>query len=532
MQRSLTLLPTALLIALSLGATTPSQNDEVAQRLKDLVASPPITQEQLDSLSDRLVYLNNLNDDRSQTTCHEIALLKAEIAHGCLKGGRSIHITSLLDDASSCSPHHELYDFILGGIAYNTGQFSASVDRYRQALESLSIQDTASVMIQINLSAALHGAGRHAEAVDSLIAMLDADHWKAAPALKDAEYIAQITINAAAILISEMRDQEALHLLETLENKNTSEYWKVIKLSNQYIAQSNLAQFGACDTLWLKTIQNVPFADLPLLLFQETLGSWLALDAYDYCEQLMENSSITNRLLESDAPLLAALLDPQITNSVRRQRWELLQAANLQERERLERLVSAQEKTGSPSKTFTSVLEKLGLQKRKTMAWQWISLLATLALFTYVLTRRYYKQQAEQKIEAAVQNAERVRKQIPANSKLKIIRDDIRKIHLGLTKGHQIGEALLSLQKVEILHKESAEGISAKDLGALAGADTLSEIEMTVLQMTMEGITTKEIAHQLNVSSGYVYNSRSAIRKKLGIPKELSITLWVKRSQS
>jgi DNA-binding CsgD family transcriptional regulator len=147
------------------------------------------------------------------------------------------------------------------------------------------------------------------------------------------------------------------------------------------------------------------------------------------------------------------------------------------------------------------------------------------------LTRLYYKQQAITKIKTAVQHAEANRKRMYNTSKLQVTSTDIRKIHMGLAKGHQIGEALLSLQKIEILGKDSSAFAGTEAFQTLEGADALSEIELTILKMTMEGIPTKEIAHQLKVSSGYVYNSRSAIRKKLNIPKESSIKPWVQRSQ-
>ena len=154
-----------------------------------------------------------------------------------------------------------------------------------------------------------------------------------------------------------------------------------------------------------------------------------------------------------------------------------------------------------------------------------------LSLLIYALTRLYYKQQAITKIKTAVQHAEANRKRMYNTSKLQVTSTDIRKIHMGLAKGHQIGEALLSLQKIEILAKDSSAFAGTEAFQTLEGADALSEIELTILKMTMEGIPTKEIAHQLKVSSGYLYNSRSAIRKKLNIPKESSIKLWVQRSQ-
>jgi DNA-binding CsgD family transcriptional regulator len=531
MERSPWTLLFTLLIALNASASSDTKNQQIAERLKQLVSLPPISQEQLDSLSDRLVYLNNLNSEMSDDVCHEIALLKTEVAHGCMNGGRTVHITGILDDPSSCAPHHGLYDFMLGNISYITRQYATSVIWYQRALQALGIQDPASVMIQLNLAAALHADERGTEAIDSLIIILNGEHWKTAPAVLDGKYNHQITINAAAMLSDDQRFEEALDWLQALNESNLSEYWKVIKVSNEYTANLSSAHFSACDSLWVKTLQHIPFADLPLPLFEYMISSWLATDAYDYLQQLIDEKTVANLLLTNEESLLSALLNPQITDSNRKQQWEILKATNQLERERMELLATAYEKRATKSDAFAGLETKLGLQQKMTSTWQWATLIMALSLLIYLLTRLYYKQQAENKIKAAVNHARVTKKSIDAASKLQVSRGDIRKIHMGLTKGHQIGEALLSLQKIEILYKDNSTGAANDGFQTLEGADALSEIELTILKMTLEGTPTKEIAHQLKVSSGYLYNSRSAIRKKLNIPKESSITLWVHRSQ-
>ncbi len=531
MARSPWILLFTLLIALNASASSDTKNQQIAERIKHLVSLPPISQEQLDSLSDRLVYLNNLTSEMSDDVCHEIALLKTEIAHGCMNGGKTVHITNILDDMSSCTPHHGMYDFWLGNIAYDARQYATSVIWYQRALNTLGIQDRESVMIQLNLSAALHADERWTEAIDSLTIILTGEHWKTAPAVLSDIYNHQITINAAAMLIDDQRFEEALDWLQTLNESNLSEYWKIVKVSNEYNANLRSAHFSACDSLWVKTLQHIPFADLPLPLFKFTLSSWLATDAYDYLQELVDEKNTANLLRTNEESLLSALLNPQITESNRKQQWKILKATNQLERERMELLATSYEKRATNSDAFSGLKAKLGLQQKMTSKWQWISLLMALSLLIYALTRLYYKQQAITKIKTAVQHAEANRKRMYNTSKLQVTSTDIRKIHMGLAKGHQIGEALLSLQKIEILGKDSSAFAGTEAFQTLEGADALSEIELTILKMTMEGIPTKEIAHQLKVSSGYVYNSRSAIRKKLNIPKESSIKPWVQRSQ-
>lgn len=520
---------TFTLLLLFVGIAKSDTTDErIAERLAQLVSTPPVPQKQLDSLSERLIYLNNLNGTPSDETCLEIAVLKAEIAHAIMNGGKSIHITGILEDQSSCTPHHGLYDFILGGIAYNSGQFDLSVDKYRSALEALGIEDQGSVMIQLNLSAALEGANRQAEAIDSLNALLNGEHWKVAPARQNGLYNTQIVINAAAILISEKRYTEALNLLRSLDESELSEYWRVMKLSNEYIALSLSAQFQACDSLWTTRLKYVPFSILPLPIFEYTLGSWLATDAFDYMEQLVREADVSGQLLENEESVLFALLAPQLSDSVRKQNWDILVTANRLERGRIKDIATSPEKDASESALFVGLQEKLGRQKRTSLRWQWTTFSMVLVLLGYTFMRQYFKQQSKNEIRAALIKAQHSKQNL-ITSKVNITKEDIRKIHMGLTKGHQIAEALLSLQKVEVLQNNMSTSPTKESLDTIKGIKDLNESEHIILKLSLEGLSSKEISHQLRVSTGYVYNSRSAIRKKLNISKESSIRQWIEQ---
>jgi DNA-binding CsgD family transcriptional regulator len=509
-------------------AKSDTTNERITLRLQELLTTPPIPQSQLDSLSERLIHLNNLIGTPRDGACQEMALLKAEIAHGIMNGGRSIHIVSILEDNLSCTPHHGLYNFFLGGIAYSTGQFEISVDKYRSALEALGIEDRASVLIQLNLSAALEGAGRQAEAIDSLNAILNGEHWQVAPAIEEGLYNTQITVNAAAILISEKRYTEALNLLTKLEASNISEYWRIIKQSNEYIAMSMLARFHACDSLWTSNLKYIPISRLPLPLFEYTLGSWLATDAFGYVEQLLREPNVSSQLLENEESTLSALLAPQLSDSARKQLWDILVTANRLERGRMKDLAASREKNGTESALFAGLEEKIGLQKKTVVRWQLTAIVLLLVLLGYALIRFYFKRQSEIEIRMAIKQAQ-LSQQNALTSVIKITKSDIRKIHLGLTKGYQIGEALLSLQKVEAVHKYKTTAPEEKALHSIKGIKDLSKSEFSILKLSLEEFSTKEIAHQLQVGSGYVYNSRSTIRKKLNIPKESSLEDWVQQ---
>jgi DNA-binding CsgD family transcriptional regulator len=272
----------------------------------------------------------------------------------------------------------------------------------------------------------------------------------------------------------------------------------------------------------------MPFHILPLPIFEYTLGSWLATDAFDYMEQLVREADVSGQLLENEESVLFALLAPQLSDSARKEHWDILVAANRLERGRIKDIATSPEKDASESALFVGLEEKLGRQKRTSLRWQWTTFAIALVLLGYVFMRQYFKQQSQNEIRAAIKKAQHSKQNIIA-SKINITKEDIRKIHMGLTKGHQIAEALLSLQKVEILQNNMSTSPPKESLDTIKGIKDLNESEHIILKLSLEGLSSKEISHQLRVSTGYVYNSRSAIRKKLGIPKEKSIRNWIEQ---
>jgi len=111
--------------------------------------------------------------------------------------------------------------------------------------------------------------------------------------------------------------------------------------------------------------------------------------------------------------------------------------------------------------------------------------------------------------------------------KLKILLEDTRTLNEALIRGKRIGEALMVVRKMEALHQFQNAPDASIDFSFLTGYEDLSSVEKEALRMTMMDMPTKEIAHQLRVSPGHVYNLRSAIRQKLEIPADARLEPWL-----
>ena len=65
------------------------------------------------------------------------------------------------------------------------------------------------------------------------------------------------------------------------------------------------------------------------------------------------------------------------------------------------------------------------------------------------------------------------------------------------------------------------------DLKRVEGWEELNAMEIEVIRNTLQGVPSKEIAHNMRVSAGSVYNARSAIRTKLNIPEDAQFKFWL-----
>jgi len=112
------------------------------------------------------------------------------------------------------------------------------------------------------------------------------------------------------------------------------------------------------------------------------------------------------------------------------------------------------------------------------------------------------------------------------NDTLEMDLDDVRILGDAITKGTRTADAMLILQKLNLwllpVRKDEALNVEALD-----HYDQLTTSEKKILKDMLARFDAKEIARIMKVSPAYIYNSRSKIRQKLEIPRDLAIEDWV-----
>lgn len=500
----------------------------VEQTLKDLVSGSPIDQSDLDSISFRYSQLTSSHETIGFGRCTDIACTRARILAAGMFGGKSPSLLNLLTNDDACTPQHGLYAYMRGNIYFDLGKYEAAQEQYKTAIGSLGVQDKASVMIQLNLSAALNQNGQYKEAIDSLMVMLEPQsRWSIAPGIQDKIYHPQITINAAGMLISASRSAEALNLLTGLKSADHDDYWSIISMCNEYIANNNIKNFAVCDSIWTNGLKLIPAQALPTAIYNESLGSMLAADDIDYIWDLREK--LAGKSMETGGTILGPfLLNPELSETEVIRNWALLKEKNAVERSRFEAYYNEiSNQSEGPSEAASQLQALLSQEQRTKQSWQVAALIACCLLLLVFISLWVREQKKRQDLATELSSFDKQSQTMSLESNFKVSPEEIRKIHLGLTKGFQIAEALLALRKIELFHSDDATQLDAASLKSLPGVKALSKLEFEVLILTAKAVPVKEIAHQLNVSSGYLYNTRSAIRKKLSIPNDTSLNLWI-----
>jgi DNA-binding CsgD family transcriptional regulator len=111
----------------------------------------------------------------------------------------------------------------------------------------------------------------------------------------------------------------------------------------------------------------------------------------------------------------------------------------------------------------------------------------------------------------------------------RILPEEMRVLNESLIKGTRISEALKVIRKIEAIHA-IFEDIDEININQIPGVALLSPLENAVVKLTITGCSSKEIAIQLKVSTGHVYNCRSVIRSKLDMPQDANFELWLTKN--
>ena len=488
----------------------------------------------IDSATVRLQWLEikgNIQED-----CPEIQRLRAFIAHGCARGGKSIALASLFEKEDECTPTSGLYQYFLGLVLFRDSQSKGAVSRFKRALETLDKSHEASLQSLFNLAAALNESGEVGAAIECLQELTDPDGpWKEVLDRLPTGIEEQIKINVLGMMISCRGFDEARALMSEVNRSALSPYWRTILVCNEFILFNNLKEYAKADSVWSHELRFIPSIDLPPSILLPSMGSILATESLDYVRSLRDPLlPIHTPAIHNDHHYYTLLLDPQLSESEWMSNWEILRKANAYQREKFVEYIDLFH-PDSKQTGIASLKNALIAAQSKAANWQLAMLIILSVLLVVVsitaireITKRREIAKALEKMNSKNQFDMGGGMSTHHSLALSVSSQDIVILNEALRKGYRLGEAMMIVRKLENLFPEEPSELGLNSIFTLPGGDKLSQIEATIVLLIVKGVHAKEIANQLNMSAGYVYNTRSAVRKKLNMPEEANFVTWVK----
>lgn len=512
------------------GQPEPVGEDGIVAFMDSLFRVPQIAPETLEECSQFLQTRIEVGD-HGKTECWEVERARATLVVGCMLGGHSNMLKAVMDASDECVPAYGGFDYCIGNIQFLSGNFEQAALYYQRALSKLDSVHYLVPNTELNLASALHECGKTEAAIERLLALAQPDAaWRRLEGFPAGQLDAQIRINAAAMMMSTRDYSSAIELLNGIDTTPLTPYWHDVKGYNLHLAYASSGFFTKADSIWSAHLQFLEPNQIPMDCFDQVMGSLLALGEWSYLTSIRKFiASQSNDERFTNLASFSGLLNPTLDSIRVQNNWELLQRANAVKRMEVENV--QQQKENNPlSVTLNEMEETLKAASRRSALFQWLMAISIL-LVALVLASLYIKRR-NKRIE--IQHALAIAGKQDAVSiendnqpKLKLLLEDTRTLNEALIRGKRIGEALMVVRKMEALYQFQTTQDASFDLNKLPGYDDLSGVEKEALRMTMMDMPTKEIAHQLRVSPGHVYNIRSAIRQKLEIPADTRLEAWL-----
>ena len=370
--------------------------------LKKLYHTSEYNQASLDSAT---VELQRLEAKEAQDAdCVERERLKAIIAHGCARGGKSIALTAILEEDGACCPASGLYQYFLGCALIDAGQDKSAANRFQRAIELMEESDEASV----------------AEGID---------------------------------------------LLRFLRNPDLSIHSKDFYHGHLYYE--------------------------------------LLLDT-----NLSEDEWVRN--------------------------WEILKGTNAFQRDAFSEYVN-EFLEESDNNAVLNYIDSGHVAESKVAHWpiDFFILLGFVVVLVCLMAMREIRKRREISEESSImtpirESGENIDAPEGTSLMLEVTEEDISTLGHALQRGDRVGDAMIVVRKLENMFPTERQSIMLNSISSLQYSESLSNLEATIVLLTVRGIHAKEIAHQLNMSNGHLYNTRSIIRGKLGMPEDANFVTWIK----
>jgi DNA-binding CsgD family transcriptional regulator len=415
-------------------------------------------------------------------------------------------------------PDWSPYAYILiGNVFFNNQDFEKAANLYNQAAKGLDPNQEAHLTATLNSGACYISLGQHKEAISAFQSVIDHAYERADV------YRPMATINLSAAQIDAGFLNDAVHTIRELPTETLPEYWRGIHFSNALIAHQKLADYAGSDSVWQNHLSLIPFESLPLHIHPHVLSELLHRGDYIAFTQFRNQvlRSPLSPLLDpshSHHQLFEAAENPTHSNIL----WELYR--KVEDDLRKAHTFYIQETQPQLQSELQLIQKELGRERLSTRNWKLTTafiVAALLSLFLVILILRTRRLRKHLLLVSQLEKS--VVHQAPH-----VDEEDLVVLAQALTYGKGLQKALLIVRR---LRAEFADhDISRLNLETIEFYEQLNEREREVAGYIASGFNSKEIAQLLNVTIQYIYNVRSRIRDKIGVPNDVDLLDWFREA--
>jgi tetratricopeptide (TPR) repeat protein len=442
----------------------------------------------------------------------DLALLAAFVRSG---GSSKLNPEIFNWGVAQCEVIDPYEQLLIGDVFYVNGDYEKAISHYGRALKGLEPNEQAHLTATLNTGACLISLGRYSEAIDAFLKVVDHPF----PGAEDFKSIA--TINLAAAQVSAEFLSDAASTIRQLSTDNLSEYWRGIHYSNGLIVHQKLGDYAGSDSVWQHHLRPIPFEFWPTAIHTRILSE--ILHGGDFIEFAQFRERI---LLSPSSPLMNAahshhaLFEQAEHDDNTFKLWELYRKYD--EGQRKANRIFRNETQPQLQSELQLIQQELGQARQSSRNWKLTSALIVCALLILTLAILMIRSQ-------------RLRRHLMHLSKSEVgtllaepqvDEDDLVVLAQALTYGKGLQKALLIVRRLRAEFASQTE--SRLNLETIELYDELNEREKQVVGYIASGFNSKEIAQMLNVTTQYIYNIRSRIREKMGVPDDQDLLNYLR----
>ena len=454
--------------------------------------------------------------NQDELDCGEVQKHLALLADHLRRGGESkLYPDIFVWGNTQCGGLDPYGQLLVGDVFFIHGDYGEATAFYQRALKELDPNEQAHLAATLNKGACLVSLGEHTEAIDAFLEVINhpfprANHFKT---------IATINLSAAQMNAGFLSD--AASTIRQLSTDSLSDYWSGIHYSNGLTVHQMLGNYAGSDSIWQDHLRHIPFESWPLAIHPQILSEIL------HGADFIEFSQFKKRIVQSP---LSPLMDPAHSHYPLFEQaehdentfklWELYRTYD--EGQRQANSIFRNETQPQLQAELQLIQRELGQAQQSSRNWRLTSTLIVSALLILVLSILLIRSQRLRRHLKTVSNSEVV----TLLAEPKVDEDDLVILAQALTYGKGLQKALLIVRRLSAEFAVQTE--SRLNLEAIELFDELNEREKEVAGYIASGFNSKEIAQMLNVTAQYIYNVRSRIREKMGIPADQDLLNYLR----